>query len=121
VCTSQRFVLMMARLVQLYPKCLAESYKGGEFDVLRKFPGRELAGVVYTPLFTYFESYTARGAFRVLADTYVTADSGTAARSTGTSALLSSAVSSSASTGVCIGFGAGAWCVLMALSLWCMV
>ncbi len=39
--------------------------------------GRDLAGRTYKPLFPYFESRKQKGSFKVCADTYVTADSGT--------------------------------------------
>lgn len=44
--------------------------------------GKELVGLRYTPLFPFFASLaatagSAKGAFRVVADTYVTDDSGT--------------------------------------------
>ena len=75
-CCLQRYILMEARLSQLYPKHGTPGYKGGEFEVLRKFPGAQLKGVRYTPLFEYFKSYADRGAFQVLVDTYVTNDAG---------------------------------------------
>ena len=46
-------------------------------QVLEKMKGKELAGRTYKPLFPYFESRKLRGSFKVCADTYVTADSGT--------------------------------------------
>ena len=46
-------------------------------QVLAKFPGKELEGKTYTPLFPFFARFKATGAFRVLCDTYVRADSGT--------------------------------------------
>ncbi len=67
---------MESRLVQLYPKFGSPGYKGGEFEVVRKFPGKDLKGLRYTPLFDYFATYAERGAFQVLVDTYVTSDAG---------------------------------------------
>jgi isoleucyl-tRNA synthetase len=75
--TGKRYILMEARLEQLYNKYGTPGYKGGEFEVLRRFPGAELKGVRYTPLFDYFKAYADRGAFQVLVDTYVTNDAGT--------------------------------------------
>ncbi len=54
----------------------------GGFQVLSKCPGKELAGLRYEPLFPFFahlaaQPGAAKGAFRVVADTYVTDDSGT--------------------------------------------
>ncbi|XP_063703466.1 isoleucine--tRNA ligase, cytoplasmic-like [Culicoides brevitarsis] len=45
-------------------------------EVLKKFPGKELVGLKYEPLFNYFAKYKET-AFRVLQDGYVTEDSGT--------------------------------------------
>lgn len=46
-------------------------------QVLSKFPGKELENKTYMPLFPYFAHFKKRGAFRVLCDGYVRADSGT--------------------------------------------
>ncbi|XP_071716539.1 isoleucine--tRNA ligase, cytoplasmic-like [Rutidosis leptorrhynchoides] len=46
------------------------------YDVLDKFPGSSLVGKKYVPLFDYFKDHTET-AFRVVADDYVTSDSGT--------------------------------------------
>ena len=45
-------------------------------QVLSKFKGEALKGLSYEPLFPYFEHLREGGAFRVVADPYVTADSG---------------------------------------------
>ncbi|KAK2078938.1 hypothetical protein QBZ16_002628 [Prototheca wickerhamii] len=47
------------------------------FEILKRFPGRELAGAAYEPLFPYFAPLRASGAFVVTTDAYVTSDSGT--------------------------------------------
>ena len=47
-------------------------------QVISSVKGSELAGRAYTPLFPFFAALQgAGGAFRVVADGYVTADSGT--------------------------------------------
>nr|XP_043623289.1 isoleucine--tRNA ligase, cytoplasmic [Erigeron canadensis] len=46
------------------------------YEVLDKFPGSSLVGKKYVPLFDYFKDFTET-AFRVVADDYVTSDSGT--------------------------------------------
>ncbi|XP_076925325.1 isoleucine--tRNA ligase, cytoplasmic-like [Bidens hawaiensis] len=46
------------------------------FEVLDKFPGSSLVGKKYVPLFDYFTDFSET-AFRVVADDYVTSDSGT--------------------------------------------
>jgi isoleucyl-tRNA synthetase len=49
----------------------------GTFDVLDRARGRELVGRRYEPLFPYFAGLAAEGAFTIVMDDYVTADSGT--------------------------------------------
>ncbi|PSS35874.1 Isoleucine--tRNA ligase [Actinidia chinensis var. chinensis] len=46
------------------------------YDVLDKFPGASLVGTKYVPLFEYFIDFSEM-AFRVVADDFVTSDSGT--------------------------------------------
>ncbi|GJX64279.1 isoleucine--tRNA ligase, cytoplasmic [Tanacetum coccineum] len=45
------------------------------YDIVEKFPGSSLVGTKYEPVFEYFNDFT--DAFRVVADDYVTATSGT--------------------------------------------
>lgn len=45
--------------------------------ILRKFPGSELKGLEYEPIFDYFLNFKSRGAFKVLTDGYVSAECGT--------------------------------------------
>ena len=68
--TKNVYILMEARLCELYKK--SEEYK-----ILERFKGKTLENLNYEPLFSYFKSYKESGAFRVLCDNYVTADSGT--------------------------------------------
>ncbi len=49
----------------------------GEFEVLGSMKGSALVGKTYAPLFPYFEDQRAHGAFVVVADDYVTTESGT--------------------------------------------
>ena len=51
--------------------------KGKNLSVLNTLPGTALVGKRYVPLFPYFNHLDAEGAFRVVADDYVTTDSGT--------------------------------------------
>ncbi|GMH37086.1 hypothetical protein BSKO_04959 [Bryopsis sp. KO-2023] len=51
--------------------------KPAGFEILQKMKGSELVGKGYAPLFPYFQSMKAEGAFRVVSDGYVTSDSGT--------------------------------------------
>ena len=53
------------------PDSVADSY-----EVLEKFNGDSLVGKKYEPLFEYFSDFSSE-AFRVVADSYVTDDSGT--------------------------------------------
>ncbi|KAL9240634.1 hypothetical protein vseg_014831 [Gypsophila vaccaria] len=46
------------------------------YEVLEKLPGASLVGLKYTPLFDYFQDFSDV-AFKVVADNYVTDDSGT--------------------------------------------
>ena len=48
-----------------------------DYSVIKKFKGRALENLGYKPLFDYFQHFKAKGAFRVLCDTYVTEESGT--------------------------------------------
>jgi isoleucyl-tRNA synthetase len=48
-----------------------------QFTVLGKFKGKDLKGKKYVPLFQYFAKEAEKGAFTVLADGYVSDDSGT--------------------------------------------
>lgn len=47
------------------------------FKVVNKFKGSELKGLEYEPLFDYFQHFKKSGAFQVVTDNYVSAESGT--------------------------------------------
>ncbi|KAL0129614.1 hypothetical protein PUN28_001706 [Cardiocondyla obscurior] len=49
----------------------------GAYAIIGKRNGVDLKGKAYEPLFPYFQHYKKNGAFRVLNDTYVTAETGT--------------------------------------------
>jgi isoleucyl-tRNA synthetase len=51
--------------------------KQRKFEVLETLSGAALCGKHYEPLFPYFKELAAEGAFKVVADDYVTTDSGT--------------------------------------------
>ncbi|CAH3114650.1 unnamed protein product [Pocillopora meandrina] len=68
--TNRVYIMMEARLEALFKK-------PEEYTVLERFKGSSLEGKTYKPLFTYFQDLKASGAFRVLADGYVTGESGT--------------------------------------------
>lgn len=65
------YILLEARLQQLF--------KNPEEDcqILIRLKGKQLEGTRYVPLFDFFKEYDSRGAFRVLCDGYVSAESGT--------------------------------------------
>lgn len=63
----------------LLQKCLGTLYKDlkkAKFTILETIKGKDLEGIEYVPLFTYFKSFAAQGAFKVLCDGYVTDESG---------------------------------------------
>lgn len=68
--TNETYILLEARLVSLYKS-------EEEYEIIDRFPGKNLFGKGYKPLFSYFSHMKNQGAFRVLCDTYVTDDSGT--------------------------------------------
>ncbi len=51
--------------------------KNRQLTVLATMPGTAMVGKHYLPLFPYFSTLTNEGAFRILADDYVTTESGT--------------------------------------------
>ncbi len=67
--TGRRIYVAAARL--------AAVGKGRELRVLETLPASRLIGRRYLPLFPYFATAEAEGAFRVFADDYVTTESGT--------------------------------------------
>jgi len=75
------YILLEARLVQLYPQIGGKKWKKADnetlFKILGKFKGKDLVGAKYEPLFDYFAAGYGERAFRVISDGYVTADGGT--------------------------------------------
>ncbi|MBD3647077.1 MAG: isoleucine--tRNA ligase, partial [Pseudomonadales bacterium] len=51
--------------------------KGKKLTVKEEMPGKDLVGLKYEPLFDYFADLENEGAFTVVADDYVTTESGT--------------------------------------------
>jgi len=72
--TEKTYIMMEARLKELFKK-------EEDYTILEKMKGIDLKGLTYTPLFPYFKHMKGNspgvGAFRVVTDTYVTADAGT--------------------------------------------
>jgi isoleucyl-tRNA synthetase len=85
--SGAEYVLLESRLVQLYPQMAGKKWKPADsaklFEVVARFPGKDLVGLKYEPLFTYFAADYGARAFRVLSDPYVTADSGKATTTAG--------------------------------------
>ena len=68
---GKTFIMLEKRVAAIFPKT-------EDIEILEKMPGTALLGLEYVPLFDYFaEEWKAKGAFRILNDTYVTDDSGT--------------------------------------------
>jgi len=72
--TEKVYIMMEARLKELFKK-------EEDYAILEKMKGIALKGLTYSPLFPYFQHMKGKspgvGAFRVVTDTYVTADAGT--------------------------------------------
>ena len=69
---QRNFILCEQLLTTLY-----KDPKKAKMKKLESYKGKDLAGIEYVPLFDYFyEQFQGRG-FRVLVDTYVTAETGT--------------------------------------------
>ncbi|CAI1803028.1 hypothetical protein SEUBUCD646_0B00490 [Saccharomyces eubayanus] len=66
------FILMEPLIKTLYKKPKNEKYK-----IVEKIKGSDLVGLKYEPLFPYFAEEFAERAFKVIADDYVSNDSGT--------------------------------------------
>jgi isoleucyl-tRNA synthetase len=78
--TGRVYIFLEARLGEIYKNW--EKAKEKPFEIVGKVKGKDLVGLRYVPLFKYFLDRAApegsnTGAFRVVADTYVTSDSGT--------------------------------------------
>ncbi|KAJ3353642.1 isoleucine--tRNA ligase [Entophlyctis luteolus] len=71
--TGSFYILMASRLEMLYK----DPKKPGQYTVLETKKGIELKGLEYEPLYDYFIERKGKGSFVVMADTYVTDDSGT--------------------------------------------
>ncbi|KAF2903728.1 hypothetical protein ILUMI_02436 [Ignelater luminosus] len=67
--TNRIYVLLKSRADFIFkPEC---------FEILEEFLGENLKDVEYEPIFPYYAHMRSKGAFRVLTDEYVTAESGT--------------------------------------------
>lgn len=66
--TGKIFIMLESRIDTIF---------NTDFEILQTFPGSNLKDLRYRSVFPYFEEMRKRGAFRVLVDNYVTAESGT--------------------------------------------
>merc|ERR1712137_1103867 len=76
------YIMSKTRMCQLYPKMGTKKWKPKMaeelFEILATFPGKDLVGKKYQPIFDYFtKDENAKEYFRVLSDNYVTDDAGT--------------------------------------------
>ncbi|KAM9927863.1 hypothetical protein OXX80_010184, partial [Metschnikowia pulcherrima] len=69
---QRHYILLEKLLKSLYKKPTAAKYK-----VVDRFPGKNLEGVKYVPMFDYFYEKFKEHGFRVILADYVTDDSGT--------------------------------------------
>lgn len=69
--SQKKFILAEARLVGLYKK------PDEEVRVLERYKGKDLVGLTYEPLFSFFAQRKSEGAFRIISSDHVTTDSGT--------------------------------------------
>ncbi|XP_057335552.1 isoleucine--tRNA ligase, cytoplasmic-like [Microplitis mediator] len=84
LCCNQNFeyVLVKDKVSRktyiLLESALAQVYKSDDlYEIIGKKMGSELKGKRYEPPFNYFEHFRSQGAFQVLNDSYVTAETGT--------------------------------------------
>ena len=80
--SDNTYILAKSRLPQLYPIMNKEEWKPKMaedfFEIQKTFPGSELVGKKYKPLFDFFtDTPESNDYFRVLSDNYVTDDAGT--------------------------------------------
>lgn len=75
IASGKIYIVAESRVCQVYPKMDKKGYKGGEFEIESKFPGSELVGKRYVPLFDSFASWP--NAFQVVEDDYVSSENGT--------------------------------------------
>ncbi|CAG9820621.1 unnamed protein product [Phaedon cochleariae] len=68
VSTKKIYIMMESRIETIF--------QPDDYKILKTFPGKELKGLRYEPIFQYFAHLT-QNAFRVLVDDYVTSASGT--------------------------------------------
>ncbi|XP_034949220.1 isoleucine--tRNA ligase, cytoplasmic [Chelonus insularis] len=68
--TNKKYILLEAALERVYKS-------NHQYEIIEKRMGSEIKGKSYEPPFPYFEHLRAKGAFKVLNDTYVTAETGT--------------------------------------------
>lgn len=80
--TGQMYIVGKSRICQLYPIMNSKKWKPKMadelYEILETFPGKELVGKKYKPIFDYFLKDSGAAEYhRVLSDNYVSDDAGT--------------------------------------------
>lgn len=65
--TNKIYIMLESRIETIFPV--------DDFKIIKSFPGKDLKGLKYEPVFEYFSNFKPK-AFQVLVDDYVTAESG---------------------------------------------
>ncbi len=68
--SGEKYIIARARLDHYYGD-------SAEYEIIEEYHGRDLDGVFYEPLFTYFDRLIAKGAFRTFVADYVSTEDGT--------------------------------------------
>jgi len=68
--TDCQYILAVSRLETYYKN-------KEEFEIIEKFKGANILGAEYHPLFSYFEDYKRKGAFKIVAADFVSTENGT--------------------------------------------
>lgn len=80
--SGNKYIMAKTRMCQLYPAMSKKKWKPKMaeelFEILETFPGKDLVGKKYQPIFDYFtKDPNASEYYRILSDNYVTDDAGT--------------------------------------------
>ena len=80
--SGNKYIMAKTRMCQLYPAMSKKKWKPKMaeelFEILETFPGKDLVGKKYQPIFDYFtKDPNASEYYQVLSDNYVTDDAGT--------------------------------------------
>jgi isoleucyl-tRNA synthetase len=70
--STQKYLILAESRLAAFSKKPAE-----DFEIVKTLKGKDLLGLEYTPLFTYYANKRSEGAFKVIPSDHVTTDSGT--------------------------------------------